>query len=88
MQQFAYRYVTFRVARTSGQKLLVFSVDGEFERAWESGESLSLTDYSNKLGEEGWELTFFEPTIAPVGAQVSQLIAATAVFMKRYQSLI
>lgn len=82
VQNYQYRYVSFSVNR-SGNKLLVYSVDGEFSKDWENGSSPDMTAYSNQLGREGWELAFFEPSmnhnyIAP-GPVVT---SATAVFKR------
>jgi len=82
-QHWIYKYVCFRTARGSGQKLLVYSVDGEFDKGWEDSTSRSMTDYSNRLGSEGWELAFFEPSmIDGMATSGPQLIAVIAVFKR------
>ena len=52
-QNWMYKYVSFRVSNRSGNKLLVYTVDGEFSKEWESGGSPDMTAYSNLLGRDG-----------------------------------
>ena len=82
----SYRYVTFRVSPKSTPKLLVYSIDGEYQEGWKEGNTPTMTEYSTKQGAENWEQTFFQPISYEETAQAPGPLyyAAIAVFRRSH----
>jgi len=61
MSQWEYRFVVFQVRHHGGERH-VAKVDEKLLEGWETGQTPNIADYSRTVGEEGWELIFFDQT--------------------------
>jgi hypothetical protein len=59
MPKFEYQFVTFNPAGEENHR--VYRVNGRIDEKWAESKSLSISDYSNMLGEQGWDLFYYEP---------------------------
>lgn len=63
MQKWEYRTVTF-FASSQGAAPQVVTIDDKQLDGWVEGKTPTRAEYLNALGEEGWELFFYEHSVA------------------------
>jgi hypothetical protein len=77
MPKFEYHFVTFKPVPGKQDELRVFTINDKAVDGFYEGGSPSLSQYANELGEQGWEMIFYEPT-----ARTSDLLALRGVFKR------
>jgi hypothetical protein len=77
MSRFEYHFVSFKPVPAKNNELHVSTINDKSVDGFHDGSTPSLSRYANELGDQGWELIFYEPA-----THFSDILAVRVVFKR------